>query len=215
MNAKVSPSTLFNAGRMDRAGILCLAAVIAETLDRNSSVEEFVSAGDAEEATQKHARGVLVGLNRSMADAMKLAQVCQAHAQKDASNIAAWKLAKKEEREYRTPWSESVYIQARKLADKTGAPFTIRKLTEGQTVTFYACENVKTARDVAATGTRADRKTTEPRSDITDAQACKQIRALLKLATTSNRDTVAAVAALLQPVTVTGKLPKVAKRAAA
>lgn len=218
MNAKLNASTVINPGRMDRAGILCLAAVIAETLDRNSSVDEFVAAGDAEEATQKHARGVLVGLNRSMADAKKLAEVCEAHAKKDAANIAAWKDAKKTGRKYRTPWSESVYIQARSLADETGAAFTIRKLTDKKTgtVTFYPCENIKTARDVAASGQRADRKVTEPRADLTDGQALRQIRALLKLASTRNSDTVAAVAAILAPAaSVSGKLPKVAKRNAA
>jgi hypothetical protein len=142
------------------------------------------------------------------------------HATRHAAYVAAF-LARKAEvlankrkgiedkNEHKAPACFSAYTQIRRETESL--PFTISQVTVTAKnaklwpehaigdIFWRAVENTRAASDGEAGEAESEASATDAKvSELTDAQGMKQIRQLLQLAGVGNRDTVAAVAALLK-----------------
>lgn len=190
-----------------------LAAALVVSLSTKSTNEELVAALQLS-TVRASARAVLVDLCATMTGAARVAECLTAYAALNPNELKTYAKAKAEGRKVQTPECVSIYVQLRREVDERGLAFTVAKRGGSDNPCYIPTEREASAKkSVAAKGPRASRKVTEPKGDLTDAQAMKQIRALLHLNSTSNADTVAALQQMF--ANVAGKrISQPAKRAA-
>lgn len=191
----------------NNAGFIAMVSNVTASDSVDTLASYLVGSGNM----RKRTIAALVALCATMTGANKAGEVITAAYILESADAPAAAPGEKAERLN----AVSAYVEVTRKVKAAGHAFTISQRTvDGERAWVGAERSATEAKSKAASGAR-ERKVSEPRADLTDGQALRQIRALFKLASTSNRDTVAAVAALLQPVTVTGKLPRAAAKRAA